>query len=204
MNTEEAEATSEGLTRKQFLKGAGAVAGAFTAVLLSACKPQKPEAAPTSEPVTSQLKNQLESAFTTAKENLAVGKVAEQFPGYMVSEGNVSFFCLPVGGGEQENPYQVGFLKVGEHVFLNLQVVTVNKETKRREVWNVLLFSQEQGLPNKWEFVEIDGWDKEKMDERLKKNADCLVNVNGRLALFCFDGPETKRINQTPGEPILP
>jgi len=203
MVTEEVETPSK-KTRREFLKGASASAASVAAILSSACKPRKPETSPAPEPITIQLKNQLESIFATTKENLAVGKVAEQFPGYMVSEGNVPFFCLPARGSDQENPYQVGFLKAGEHVFLNLQVVTIDKESKIKEVWNVLLFNKEQGLPDKWEFVKIGGWDENRMDEQLKKNADYLVGVNGRLALFSFDSSETERINQAPSEPILP
>lgn len=202
MNPEETEIPPKKLSRRQFLTGAAA--GTFVAVLSSACQSKSPEAPSTPESVTGQLKNQLESAFAAAGENLAVGMVEEQFPGYLISEGNTPFFCLPTGGSEQENPYQVGFLKSNERLFLHHRVVTVNKENQGKEAWNVLLFNREQGLPDEWEFTKIGGWDEKKMDEQLKKNKDYLINVNGQLALFCFDGPETERINQTPGEPIFP
>ncbi len=202
MDTEETEAPAQRLTRRQFLKRAAV--GTATAVLASACKPKSPEAVSISESVTSQLKNQLESAFATAGENLAVGMVEEQFPGYTISEGNIPFFCLPSGGEGKESPYQVGYLKAGEGIFLHHRVVTVDKANQEKGVWNVLLFDREQGLPDKWEFIKIGGWDENRMSKQLETNKEYLINVNNQLALFCFDGAETERISRIASEPIAP
>ncbi len=200
----EDKAKEEGLkvSRRDFLKISAAGAGFLTlGGVLSSCGFKPSETTPPSESLENQLGYRLKEALNKTKEaseGLVVDGIAKKTGDLSSYAVETPVLCLPIGG-DQRNQFQLGFLKAGAEVSSSYLAYLVNRQEgkEKYEVWDVLLVDLKADFKNSWEFGKVGGWDENRLTEAVAQNKDHLVEFEGRIALFCFNGEETQKKNET-------
>jgi hypothetical protein len=190
------------VSRRDFLKIAALGAGAVTlGGALSSCGLKPSEPISPAESPENQLGYCLQEALAKteeAGEGLVVDGIAKKTGDLFSYAVETPVLCLPIGG-DQRNQFQLGFLKAGAEVSSSYLAFLINRQggKEKYEVWDVLLVDLKEDLKNSWEFGKIGGWDEKRLTEGIAQNKDHLVEFGDRIALFCFNGEETQKKNQT-------
>jgi hypothetical protein len=190
------------VSRKDFLRVAALGAGALTlGEILSACGFKSSEPSSVPESPENQLGSRLKKALDETKQNsgsLVVDGITKKTGDLSSYAVETPVLCLPIGG-DQQNQFQLGFLKAGAEVSSSYLAYLVNHQEgqEKYEAWDVLLVDLEEDLKNSWEFGKIGEWDEKRLAQAVAQNKDHLVEFEGRVALFCFNGEETQKKNET-------